>query len=67
MNAQVLKYYDPARETKISADSCMNGLGAILLQHYEDKLCPVSFLQETNDRMSSKDSKALALTAEVRP
>ena len=43
MNAPVLKYYDPARETKISADSSMNGLGAILLQHYGDKWCPVSY------------------------
>ena len=31
MNAPVLKYYDPARETKISADSCMNGLGGTTL------------------------------------
>ena len=43
MDAPVLKYYDPERETKISADSSMNGLGAILLQHYNDKWCPVSY------------------------
>ena len=43
MDAPVLKYYDPARETQISADSSMNVLGAILSQHYEDKWYPVSY------------------------
>lgn len=32
----ILKFYDPARPIKVSSDASQSGLGAVLLQRYED-------------------------------
>ena len=39
----VLQYYDPNRATKISTDASKDGLGAVLLQLYDDVWKPVSY------------------------
>jgi hypothetical protein len=39
----VLKFFDPQRKTKVSSDSSKDGLGAVLLQQYEDKWWPIVY------------------------
>ena len=39
----VLQYYDPNRPTKISTDASKDGLGAVLLQLYDEVWKPVSY------------------------
>ena len=41
MSAPVLKYFDPNKETKASADASQFSLGAVLLQKHKDNLCAV--------------------------
>ena len=63
MTAPVLKYDDPARETKISADSSMNGLGAVLLQSNEDKWCPVSYASRSVPQAEKKTMRISSLNS----
>nr|XP_054602637.1 uncharacterized protein K02A2.6-like [Nothobranchius furzeri] len=39
----VLKFYDPERSTRISADASQHGLGAVLLQQHEEQWLPVAY------------------------
>lgn len=39
----VLRFYDPARPMKISSDASKTGLGAVLLQKYEEDWQPVAY------------------------
>ena len=41
--APILKFYDPLRETKVSTDASKTGLGAVLLQKYDDEWLPVMY------------------------
>ena len=40
---QVLKFYDPTKETKISTDASRKGLGAVLQQLHGEKWLPVAY------------------------
>ena len=42
----VLAWYDPAAETKLSADASAYGLGAVLLQKHENTWKPVAYASE---------------------
>ncbi|XP_054590187.2 retrovirus-related Pol polyprotein from transposon 412 [Nothobranchius furzeri] len=39
----VLKFYDPERSTRISADASQHRLGAVLLQQHEEQWLPVAY------------------------
>ena len=39
----ILKYYDPNKEMKLSVDASKYGLGAVLLQKYEEDWAPVAY------------------------
>ena len=39
----ILKYYDPNKEMKLSVDASKYGLGAVLLQRYEEDWAPVAY------------------------
>ena len=60
----VLKYFDPKRETKVSADASRNGLGAVLLQKYDVVWAPVAYasrsMTETEERYAQIEKEALA-------
>ena len=61
-----LTLYDPAAETKISADASSYGLGAVLLQKAASKWKPVTYasrsMSETERRYAQIEKEALALT-----
>ena len=40
----LLKFYDPARRSKISRDASKDGLGAVLLQEHDGNWLPVAFI-----------------------
>ena len=40
----LLKFYDPARRSKISSDASKDGLGAVLLQEHDGNWLPVAFI-----------------------
>ena len=40
----LLKFYDPARRSKISSDALNDGLGAVLLQEHDGNWLPVAFI-----------------------
>ena len=40
----LLKFYDPARRSKISSDTSKPGLAAVLLQEHEGNWLPVAFI-----------------------
>ncbi|XP_023806683.1 uncharacterized protein K02A2.6-like [Oryzias latipes] len=39
----VLKFYDPEKRTRISADASQHGLGAVLLQQHDEQWLPVAY------------------------
>ena len=45
--APVLKYFDPARPTKVSSDFSGEGLGALLEQQHEDEWHPIAYASRT--------------------
>ena len=64
-SAPVLKYFDPNKETKISADASQCSLGAVLLQKHKDNWCTVAYaarsLTETETNYSQIEKKTLGL------
>ena len=62
----VLVLYNPAAETKITADSSSFGLGAVLMQKQQSTWRPVAFasrsLSETESRYAQIEKEALACT-----
>ena len=40
----LLKFYDPARRSKLSSDASKDGLGAVLLQEHDGNWLPVAFI-----------------------
>ena len=63
---RVLTYYDVTADTKISADACLYGLRALLLQYHSDTWKPMAFascsLNNTECRYAQIKKEALALT-----
>ena len=61
-----LALYDPAAETKLSADASAYGLGAVLLQKFHEDWKPVAYasrsLSETERRYAQIEKEALAIT-----
>jgi hypothetical protein len=47
VSAPALAYFDPKRETIVSADSSSYGLGGVLMQKHGDKMLPVAFCSRT--------------------
>lgn len=63
---RVLSIYDPKRETKVSADSSSHGVGAVLLQKYDQEWKPVYYasrsLSDTEKGYAQIEKEALATT-----
>ena len=62
----VLAWYNPAGETKLTADASAYGLGAVLLQKYENEWKPVAYasrsMTEAETRYAQIEKEALATT-----
>ena len=62
----VLALYDPAAETKISADASSYGLGAVLMQKEDTQWKPVAYaslsMSETKRRYAQIEKEGLAVT-----
>ena len=65
----ILKYYDPNKEMKLSVDASKYGLGAVLLQKYEEDWAPVAYgsrsltRSEMNYAQIEKETLAILLAA----
>jgi hypothetical protein len=61
----VLKFYDPKRKTKVSTDASKSGLGAVLMQQYEDEWLPVMYasraMTPTEVRYAQIEKEALGM------
>ncbi|OWF56513.1 Transposon Ty3-I Gag-Pol polyprotein [Mizuhopecten yessoensis] len=65
-NEPVLKFYDPTKEIRVSADASQTGLGAVLLQKHDSEWLPVAYASRTvtecESRYATIEREALALT-----
>ena len=65
-NPRVLALYNPAAETKLSADASSYGLGGVLLQKIESTWKPVAYasrsMSKTEERYAQIEKEALAIT-----
>ena len=61
----VLRFYDPAKPIKISPDASQSGLGAVLLQKYEDWQ-PVAYasrsMRDAETRYAQIEKELLSIT-----
>lgn len=61
----VLKFYDPAKRTKISSDASKTGLGAVLLQEHEGMWKPVAYasrvLTQAEQRYATIEKESLGM------
>jgi hypothetical protein len=70
LEAPILQYPDFDRQFFLCTDASNDGLGAVLLQEYDDLLLPVSYasrtLNDTEKRYSTTKREALAVTWALR-
>ncbi len=61
-----LKFYDPKRSIKISADASQTGLGAVLLQNYDGAWQPVAYasrsMTDAESRYAQIEKELLSIT-----
>ena len=62
----ILTLYDPAKETKITADASSYGLGAVIMQRQDSEWKPTAYasrsMNETEQRYAQIEKEALAIT-----
>ena len=61
-----MAWYDPQADTKISADTCSHGLGAVISQKTKQEWQPVAYasqaMSETETRYTQIEKEVLAIT-----
>ena len=62
----ILTLYDPAKETKVTADASSYGLGAVIMQRQDSQWRPTAYasrsMNETEQRYAQIEKEALAIT-----